>query len=393
MMKILCLLLSHFPLMCEALRNPAVKGRSMVITYGSGSQKLVLDYSQGLDGLQSDMPLQQALAQYGEAELLSADMPYYRSVFAYLLDSLEGISPLVEGTELGRVYIGLDGLQLIYPDDESLINAVFRVVPEIFAPQTGVARNKFLAYLTACRCPPGGWQVLPDDVEPFLRGLPCDVLPISIKSREKLRQFGLHTLGQVAALPPGPLLSQFGTEGKKIHNLARGYDDTPLYPRMMEEVIEESTMLSSVTVSLESILVALEELLGKVFTRISRVGLGVRSLTVWTRTWNAEQWERPVRFKEPAMDIKTVINRIKRVMEEYPQPGPVEEIGLNISRLGYPGGRQNSLFREIRSQDYLMEDIRQLELRLGNPQVYQVKEVEPWSRIPERRYVLAPTSR
>ena len=93
------------------------------------------------------------------------------------------------------------------------------------------------------------------------------------------------------------------------------------------------------------------------------------------------------------MDIKTVINRIKRVMEEYPQPGPVEQIGLNISRLGYPGGRQKSLLREIRSQDHLMEDIRQLELRLGNPQVYRVKEVEPWSRIPERRYVLAPTNR
>jgi DNA polymerase-4/protein ImuB len=235
--------------------------------------------------------------------------------------------------------------------------------------------------------------VLTGDVEAFLRDFPCDVLPISMKSKEKLRQFGLNTLGQVAALPPGPLLSQFGIEGEKIHDLSRGYDDTPLYPRMMEEIIEESTTLSSVTVSLESILVALEELLGIVFARISRVGLGVRSLTVWTRTWNAEQWERTVRFKEPAIGIKTVINRIKRVMEEYPQPGPVDQIGINISRLGYPGGRQNSLFREIRSQGHLMDDIRQLELRLGNPQVYRVKEVEPWSRIPERRYVLAPTNR
>ena len=392
-MKILCLLLSHFPLICEALRNPAVKGRSTVITHGSSSQKLVLDYSPELEGLQRDMPIQQALARHGGAELLSADMPYYRSVFTGLLDALEGISPLVEGAELGCVYIGVDGLQLIYPDDDSLIDAAFRVVPDVFVPQTGMADNKFLAYLAARRCPPGGRQVLTGDVEAFLRELPCNVLPVSMKSKEKLHQFGLYTLGQVGALPPGPLLSQFGTEGKKIHNLARGYDDTPLYPRMMEEVIEESTTLSSVTVSLESILVSLQELLGKVFDRISRVGMGVRTLTVWTRTWNAEQWERTVRFKEPAMDIKTAINRIKRVMEEYPQPGPVEQIGLNISRLGYPGGRQNSLFREIRSQDHLMEDIHQLELRLGNPQVYRVKEVEPWSRIPERRYVLAPTSR
>jgi DNA polymerase-4/protein ImuB len=299
----------------------------------------------------------------------------------------------VEGAELGCVYIGVDGLQFIYPDDESLIDAVFRAVPDVFAPQVGMAGNKFLAYLTAYRCPPGGRQILTGDIESCLKELPCDVLPVSVRSKEKLRQFGLHTLGQVAALHPGPLLSQFGTEGKKIHNLARGYDDTPLYPRMMEEVIEESTTLSSVTVSLESILVSLQELLSRVFAQISRVGLGVRSLTIWTRTWNAEQWERTVRFKEPAMDIKTVINRIKWVMEEYPQPGPVEQIGLDISCLGYPSGRQNSLFREIRSSDHLMEDIHQLELRLGSVQVYQVKEMEPWSRIPERRYVLAPTSR
>lgn len=392
-MKILCLLLPHFPLLCETSRNPALGGRSTVITHRAGSQKLVFDYSPRLDGLQRDMPIQQALARHGGVELLSADMPYYRSIFNGLLDTLEGISPLVEGAKLGCVYIEVDGLQLIYPDDESLVDAVFRVVPGGFAPQAGIAGNKFLAHLTARRCPPGGRQVLTGEVESFLKELPCDVLPVSIKSKEKLRQFGLHTLGQVAALPPGPLLSQFSMEGKKIHDLARGYDDTPLYPRIMEQVIEESTMLSSVMVSLESILVSLEELLGKVFARISSVGLGVCTLTVWTRTWNAEQWERTVRFKEPAMDIKTVISRIKRVMEEYPQPGPVEQIGLNISRLGYPGGRQNSLFREIRSQDHLMEDIRQLELRLGNPQVYRVKEVEPWSRIPERRYVLAPTNR
>ncbi|MFC2006070.1 hypothetical protein ACFLVG_03840 [Chloroflexota bacterium] len=392
-MKILCFLLPHFPLMCETSRNPAVNGQMAIITHASGSQKLVLDYSPELDGLQRDMPIQQALARHGGAVLLSSDMPYYRTIFNGLLDMLELISPLVEGTELGCVYIGVHGLQLIYPDDESLIDAVFRAAPEIFAPQAGMAGNKFLAYLTARRCPPGGRQVLTGEVVDFLRDLTCDVLPVSMKSKEKLRQFGLHTLGQVAALPLGPLLSQFGTEGKKIHALARGYDDIPLYPRMMEEVIEESATLSSVTVSLESILVALEELLGKVFARISRVGLGVRSLIIWTHTWNAEQWERTVRFKEPAMDIKTVINRIKRVMEEYPQPGPVEQIGLNISRLGYPGGRQNSLFREIRSRDHLVEDIRQLELRLGNPQVYRVKEVEPWSRIPERRYVLAPTNR
>ena len=392
-MKILCLLLPHFPLMCEVLRKPTLKESAAIVTHSSGSKKMVLDHSLELDGLQRDMPLQHALSRHGGAELLTADMPYYRTVFNGLLDALEDISPLVEGAELGCVYLGVDGLQLIYRDDEAIIDAAFRVVPDVFSPQAGVAGNKYLAYLTARRCPPGGRQVLTGDIESFLQGLSCDMLPVSMKSREKLRQFGLHTLGQVAALPTGPLLSQFGPEGKKIHELARGYDDTPLYPRMMEKAIEESATLSSVSVSLNAILVALERLLGRVFARIGQVGLGISGLTVWTRTWNAEQWERTIKFKEPAMDVRMILKRVRRVMEEYPQPGPVEQVGLMVSRLGFPGGRQNSLFREVRRRDHLLEDIRQLELRLGNPQVYRVKEVEPWSRIPERRYVLAPTSR
>ena len=183
-MRILCLLLPHFALMCETLRNPSVKHRSVVITHGSGSHKLVLDYSPGLDSLQRDMPIQQALARHGEAELLPADMPYYRTTFNGLLDMLEDISPLVEGAEPGCVYIGTDGLQLIYPDDEALVDAVFRVMTDLFVPQAGMAGNKFLSYLTARCCSPGGRQVLTGDVESFLRDLPCDVLPVSMKNKE-----------------------------------------------------------------------------------------------------------------------------------------------------------------------------------------------------------------
>jgi DNA polymerase-4/protein ImuB len=134
-------------------------------------------------------------------------------------------------------------------------------------------------------------------------------------------------------------------------------------------------------------------MLVRVFAKIGPRGVGLRSLTLRTRTWNAEAWERTVSFKEPAMDIKSALSRLKRVLEDYPQPGPVEQVGLTVTRLGYPRGRQRSLFNDIRAREHLMHDIRQLESRLGNPQVFTVKEVEPWSRIPERRYALTPTGR
>lgn len=392
-MRILCALLPHFPVRCEIFRNPAIKECPAVITCGAGSQKLVLDYSPELEGLQRDMPLQQALARYDRVELVPSDMPYYRSAFYEVLDKLEEISPLVEGSGLGTAYLGIDGLQLIYPDDNSIIKAVKEALPEIFTGQIGIAGGKFPAYLAALYSPPGGYQILADDISAFLRNLPCDVLPVSLKNKSKLRAFGINTLGQLAAFPAGPLQSQFGPEGRKILELSRGNDDTPLYPRMAEKVIEESTILPSVTVSVEAMLVAAESLLARVFAGIRYKGLGIHSLSLWTRSLGPEHWERSIKFKEPAMDTRTATLRIKRVLENFPQPGPVEQVGIRVTRLGYPRGRQNSLFSEVRGRDHLLEDIRQLELRQGNPQVFKVKEVEPWSRIPERRYALTPAGR
>jgi DNA polymerase-4 len=395
-MRLLCVLLPHFPWRCEVRRNPDLAGKPALVVQSrdvAGSPKLVFDFSPEMDDLQPGMPLQSALARHGQAALLPADIPLYRVAFNGILDALENISPLVEEADLGGAYIDIDGMHLIYPDDKDIIAAVREVVPEAFAPQMGIAGNKFLAYLAARRSPPGGHQVFSGDVAPLLKDLPCVVLPVSLKSLDKLREFGLNTLGQVTALPPGPFQSQFGPEGKRIWELAGGVDATPLYPRMMEVKREETATLPSVTVSLEAILFTVETLLRRVFTSLAPKGLGIRSLDLWTRTWNAEHWERIIKFKEPAMDLNNALARAKRVLEDYPQPGPVEQLGLSITSLGYPRGRQRSLFSDMRAREHLAEDIRQLESRLGTPQIYKVKEVEPWSRIPERRYALTPTGR
>ncbi len=389
-MKIMSVLLPHFPLKCEALRNPSIEGFPAVVTCAAGSQNLVLDFSGNLKDLQPGMPLQQALSLHGEVKLVYADLPYYRSVFNKLLDGLALKSPLVEESDLGCAYLGLDGLQLLYPDDQALVTAVKAAIPSVFTVQLGIAGGKFPAYLAALYSPPGGYRSLTGDPGAFLKGLDCAVLPISFKSKARLRDFGIRTLGQIAALSAGPLLSQFGAEGKKIVELARGCDNTPFYPRCTEETIEESTTLSSMTVSLEAILLMVETLLSRAFARDCLKGRGISSLTLWTRRWNSGHWEQEIHFKEPAMDLKSVISRIKPVLENCPQPGPVEQVGLKLTGLGYRNSRQKSLFSEVRARDHLLEDIRQLENRLGSPQVFKIKEVEPWSRIPERRYALTP---
>ena len=137
--------------MCEIKRHPELAGHAAAITFSEGSQKLILDYSPGLKGLQRDMPIQQAISMYGELGLIQGDVPHYWAVFNELLDALELKSPLVEGSELGDVYIGIDGLQLIYDNNDILVSAMRESVPAIFDARMGIAEGKFPAYLAASR--------------------------------------------------------------------------------------------------------------------------------------------------------------------------------------------------------------------------------------------------
>ncbi len=391
-MRILCVLLPHFPLQCEVQKQPALKDQPALVIHTADSQRFVLDYSPELDSLHCGMTLQQAISRNGEVEIISADIPRYWAMFNSILDSLEKKSPLVEGADLGCAYLGLDGLHLIYRDDKAAVGAVREAVPQGFKAQFGIAEGKFLSYLLALRSPPGEYRTLTGDAASSVKDLPCDVLPISAKNKQKLHDFGFNTLGQVAVLTLGPLQSQFGPEGKKIWELARGIDSAPLYPRFAEETIEESATLPSVTVSLETILVAVESLLSRVFARESLKGRGIINLVVWATVLGSGYWEKSIKFKEPAMNASKTISRIKHVLETCSLPGPVEDLGLKITGLGYSSGQQKNLFSEVRATEHLLDDIKQLELRLGGPQVFRIKELEPWSRIPERRQALVPIS-
>ena len=84
-------------------------------------------------------------------------------------------------------------------------------------------------------------------------------------------------------MPQGPLQAQFGPEGKRIWELARGYDNTPLYPKRSEEVIEESITLPSMATTLEAVLFAVEALLVRVFARDNLKGSAIRSLVIWAQ--------------------------------------------------------------------------------------------------------------
>lgn len=390
-MKIACVLVTHLPIKAELRRYPELRRRPVVITESYGSKELVLDSSSEARGVIAGMSLQEAVSRCKDTVLLQADAPYYESGFNDLVRSLEQRSPLVEKAELGSAYVGLDGLEAMYGGEARLITSLLQAVPQEFNPRIGVALGKFPAYVAAVTSGGGRATRVPGDVAGFLKEFSIDLLPLSWETKSRLHRFGLHTLGQLAALPVGSVQAQLRSEGKKAWELANGIDRSPLLPYWREEAVTEFLTFPSPTITQYAILTAMETLLGRAFARPQIRGKYVRTAAIESQVLRHPPWTRRFAFKEAVGNKEKALFALKSRLDTIALPGPLEDMKLTLAGFTGESGIQSSLFLDIRKREQLRETMQQLEALLGcRPPIFQVRDVEPWSRIPERRQALVP---
>jgi DNA polymerase-4/protein ImuB len=336
------------------------------------------------------MPLRQALALCREAVFLPPHPSRYSDVFDSVLDVLEGFSPEVEQASFGRAYLNAGGLARHYERELDLGELIIRSLREAtgLVAGVGIAEGKFVAWTAAVTSEPGQVCTVPAGKEgEFLQPLDVSLLPASPDTLRRLDLYGLRSMGDLASLAPGPLQAQFGGEGMRLWELARGVDSEPLRPRHREEVMSETLRFPTVAVSVEALVVACRRLLMRLHWRLR--GRAARRLRLRAALWGGRSWEKTVTFHEAVTDWERMLFIAKSVLANAALPAPVEELTIELSGITEERGRQSTLFAEkagLRRQ--LGETVRQLRARWGRPLVSRVVEVEPWSRLPERRHAL-----
>ncbi|MCZ6788964.1 MAG: DNA polymerase Y family protein [Chloroflexi bacterium] len=387
-MRIACVLLNHLPLKLELQRDQNLANRQVVIFERHGSQRTVLDTSPVIQQVRRGMPLQEAQTRCKDAALIEADMPRYQQAFNSVLLRLGEWSPDIESGELGCAYVGLDGLEETYGSEERLIDALLQAVPRYLEPRLGISHGKFPAYLAALRAEPGRAYKPPLGVKQFMAPFPVEVLPMPWEVKARLRSFGLDTLGKITELSLGPLQAQFGPAGTRMWHLAQGRDDTPLIPRRPEENLSSTIAFPVPTANIEPLLMALDHLLARLFSQPEMRGRYARVALLEGQVVRKPAWQKRIVFKVPVGERNRAYFVLKCAVADIVLPGPLEDIRLTLRELTGESGRQESLFRDVRRRDQLRQTVAQLKVAQGKNPIYQVRETEPWSRIPERQRVL-----
>jgi DNA polymerase-4 len=139
----------------------------------------------------------------------------------------------------------------------------------------GVAPNKFLAKLASdWRKPDGLFVIRPEDVDTFLLPLPVGRLPgVGKVTGEKLAKLGIETVEGLRKLDLPALEQNFGRYGLRLHELARGIDESEVIPdRPTQSISVEDTFEQDVPLAeTEPMIRRLAEKLWSASRRESRV--------------------------------------------------------------------------------------------------------------------------
>jgi protein ImuB len=206
---------------------------------------------------------------------------------------------------------------------------------------------------------------------------------------EALERLGIRTLGELAAVAPEALADRFGRAGLLARELALG-GDGPLRPRPPREFLREELELPEAGSGLQ-----LEQALGllvdRILARRERRGRTLRSVVLSAvLVEQGGTWREQVTFREALADPLRM--RLALTPRLAQIPAPAEVLRLAVERFGPPGCDQRALLQDPAAARAarLREAIDQARAAAGPDAALKVLEVDPESRLPERRAVLTP---
>jgi protein ImuB len=376
------------------LARQTLAGRALAVEPLPGTEPRVGEVSGAAEacGVTRGMALGEALARCPELVLVSGDPVRVAETWESALCALESIGAEVEPAGPGLAYFEADGLRGLHGTQAATIAAARRALAR--PARIGAGPTRFCALAAALAVRSRRPLVLEGkDARRWLAARPVSLLGFREQTAvlvEPLSRLGVRTLGELAKIGRAALADRFGEPGALAHRLACG-EDTPLRVRRVEERLEESMEVGDAS-SGEALKRVMGVLVGRLLARVERRGRTLRAVTLSARLLAGGGWRERVVFRQALADPERIWLALS--LRLLLLPAPAATLGLAVERFGPPASEQGGLLAEDRARaaraGRLREAIAQTRAVAGRDAALRAVCVDPDSRVPERRVVLAP---
>src|SRR5256714_6663918 len=195
-----------------------------------------------------------------------------------------------------------------------------------------------------------------------------------------LHKWGIHTLGQLAALNKEELQDRLGTDAVRLWERANGTANRPLKLVQPPETFDESFEFDHEIETAEPLLFILRRFLEQLSLRLSSIYLVARELTLTITFANSCHDEsvatattasaaRTFKIPQPTNDVDLLFRMLQTHLENFKSEHPIIAVALSAEPIR-PVSQQFGLFETaLRNPHQLYETLARLAALLGNDRV------------------------
>ena len=339
----------------EQRDDPKLRGRPVIVGAPPTQRGVVCaaSYEARKFGVRSALPSATAGRLCPAGVFVRPRMEHYREESRHIMQIVAETGAIVEPMSIDEAYLDVSAISQAEDADASLLQAVplarqlkERIRSERQLTATiGIAANKLLAKIASDHKKPDGLTVITErEKASFLRPLPVRALyGVGKVTEQMLNRTGIVTVGDLQDYP-GDLRALVGSFGPKLKQFAFGEDDRPLeIGDEIKSISGEETFLKD-TEDRKVLRACLKEQAADIASRLKHRRLGAHTVQVKVRYGDFTTHTRQISVEEPiteAADIYRLgcflLGREKLVSR------PLRLLGLGVSNLGEPDGRQLAL--------------------------------------------------
>ena len=332
----------------EQRDRPELRGRPVVVGGGRNDRGVVsaASYEARRYGIHSAMPLRTAAGLCRDAVFVPVDGRKYAAVSREVMQLLRRYTPAIEQISIDEAFLDVAGSEILHGNPATIARSIKSSVSaelELTA-SVGVATTKLVAKVASDLEKPDGLVVVAAGTEAaFLAPLPISRLwGVGARTAAALTEFGVRTIGDLAALPDDVLARRFGRQGSLLAQRARGVDPSPVSAAdparsvSHEHTFERDTSDGE---ELERTLLALAE---GVAGRLRAGGVKARTVAVKVRDASFTTITRQRTLQEPTDQTEDIYRAALDLARPHLRGLRVRLLGIAASHLGT--GEQMALF-------------------------------------------------
>ena len=184
-----------------------------------------------------------------------------------------------------------------------------------------------------------------------------------------LHKWGIHTLGQLAALDKEQLGARLGPEAIRMWERANGRSSRLLKLVRPPESFQESFEFEREIETAEPLLFMLRRFLEQLAVRLAAIYLVAKELTLRITFGNKQIYERVFKIPQPTNDVDLLFRMLQTHLENFRSEHPIVAVALSAEPIK-PAGEQFGLFETaLRNPHQLLETLARLTALLGGDRI------------------------